>query len=622
MAWMNTLYQTYEYMKNMESEDDFENRLPIIAHMPMAAQLEIALTVDGEFISASVVDKTVAETIIPVTESSSMRSSGLAAHALCDFLSYIAGDMTAHGTNLGLKKQEEKFKAYKSQLKLWSESAFSTPKVTAIYNYIEKECVISDLIVYGVLESNDGFNLSDGKIQGKPYERVMVRFRVNGSGTWEDMDLMDAYTRYYSTIQVGKRDICYLTGEEKVIADKHPKGILPYAYGAKLISSADKVNFTYRGRFEEASEAFGLGYEESQKIHSTLAWLAKRQGVTIGAKDRTTYICWSPNGRNLPEFIQNDVVPKIEDEELLKTEEMMDSEKGYSKRLYRALAGYEETLSDNEKIALIALEAATPGRLSITYYSEQPAKYFFSKLEKWYAACNWYVLCYKKEIGIYYEIQSPSIKQMIACAWGTERTNFIEADEKLQKSMFPGMIRNITENAPVSRELVRRLTENASRPQNYSSWNYERLLSTACAVIRSYHKSKGKEYKMQLDKDNNERNYLFGRLLALAEKIERRTYEKERDKSRIPNAIRYQTAFVSHPLHTWGIIEKQLIPYYNKLSPGLSHYYKKEVADILSLIQKEDIEKLNNRLDETYLLGYYMERMELNKKRTINTEEI
>lgn len=50
---------------------------------------------------------------------------------------------------------------------------------------------------------------------------------------------------------------------------------------------------------------------------------------------------------------------------------------------------------------------------------------------------------------------------------------------------------------------------------------------------------------MELDKSRADRSYQYGRLLAVLEKVERDTYDK--DESREPNAIRLQTMFRRRP---------------------------------------------------------------------------
>ena len=56
-------------------------------------------------------------------------------------------------------------------------------------------------------------------------------------------------------------------------------------------------------------------------------------------------------------------------------------------------------------------------------------------------------------------------------------------------------------------------------------------------------------------------------------------------------------------------------PYFRKLKPGSREYYRRMVSDIVTLFREEDAEKMNQELRETYLLGYYLQRAELNKKK-------
>ena len=125
--------------------------------------------------------------------------------------------------------------------------------------------------------------------------------------------------------------------------------------------------------------------------------------------------------------------------------------------------------------------------------------------------------------------------------------------------------------------------------------------------------------KMKLDLENQDRSYLFGRLLAVCEKVERRAYD--RGETRDPNAIRLQSAFVNHPMQTWKILEGLLNPYFQKLRPGSREYYRELISQIVTSFREDDAAVLNQELKETYLLGYYLQRAELNKKREEKEEE-
>lgn len=110
---------------------------------------------------------------------------------------------------------------------------------------------------------------------------------------------------------------------------------------------------------------------------------------------------------------------------------------------------------------------------------------------------------------------------------------------------------------------------------------------------------------MALDKENTNRSYLFGRLLAIADTVERKTYGE--NENRETNALRMQKAFALRPLSGWRILEEKLEPYYNRLEPGLRRYFRhltQEIADKLPASE----ENLNRKLDDVYLLGYYHQK--------------
>lgn len=180
------------------------------------------------------------------------------------------------------------------------------------------------------------------------------------------------------------------------------------------------------------------------------------------------------------------------------------------------------------------------------------------------------------------------------------------------------------EGERVPLDIVHALTIRASTPQAYTRNNWEKVLSTACALIYKYHYEHSKESQegkedMKLDLENQDRSYLFGRLLAVCEKVERITYE--RGENREPNAIRLQSAYVHHPMNTWKILNDLLRPYFQKLHPVVRENYQNLIAEIVTSFQEEDEKNMNLELKETYLLGYYLQRAELIKNKKDKKEE-
>lgn len=79
-------------------------------------------------------------------------------------------------------------------------------------------------------------------------------------------------------------------------------------------------------------------------------------------------------------------------------------------------------------------------------------------------------------------------------------------------------------------------------------WEWEKTLSIACALINTM-----EGYQLVLDKENQDRDYLFGRLLAIADVLERNALNTS--DQRATNARRYMNSFSQHPERTWRTIQ-------------------------------------------------------------------
>lgn len=604
MAWLNMLYKTYE--SNAEMAGQYSDGVPLtlVAHITANAQIEITINEDGNFVNALPVSKENSKTIIPVTEQSASRSNSIAPHPLCDTLAYCAGDFGDYV--IERKKFDDKYEKYISALKAWVNSEFSHTKALAVYKYVQKRCMISDLIKSGLVEMDSEGRLSNKKISGAAYENAIVRFRVQGTvpdAVWEDKTLFESYMNYYVSNMSGIKDICYITGKNSVISNNHPKGIIAAYYGAKLISANDKTNFVFRGRFINSGQASAIGYETTQKAHSALTWLVANQGVSVGKRK---YICWNPNGKEVADIV--DPLGLEKDEEPQKY-----TEPEYKKRLKDTFNGFRGKLDDNDDIVVIGLDAATTGRLSVVYYNELKNSDFYDRLEYWFDTLEWHFVKFTSNKKVLRTVTTPLTAAIINSAFGTEQNGFVKTDEAIMKEQYQRILHCMLDAKPIPYDIVHALVIKASNPQQYDKWyNYENVLSTACAAVAKYKYDKGRvKTNMELDKENNNRSYLFGRLLAVMEKVEQDTYDKDKDKDRETNAIRLMSTYVNRPMYTWRILETALNPYYQQLDSGSRMEYKDIVSEIVLLINSGDSSLLNRPLEEDYLLGYYLQRREL-----------
>ena len=125
---------------------------------------------------------------------------------------------------------------------------------------------------------------------------------------------------------------------------------------------------------------------------------------------------------------------------------------------------------------------------------------------------------------------------------------------------------------------------------------------------------------MKLDTTETNRSYLFGRILAIAERVERSAYSKD-EQNREPNAIRLWSAFVQRPMSTWMTLEGLLNPYFQKVSPASRTYFRNLLSEVVGLLQEEDLDNRNRQLDDLFLIGYYLQRKEFFKNNEVENKE-
>lgn len=127
---------------------------------------------------------------------------------------------------------------------------------------------------------------------------------------------------------------------------------------------------------------------------------------------------------------------------------------------------------------------------------------------------------------------------------------------------------------------------------------------------------------MSLDVKKKDRSYQYGRLLAVLEKVEKDTYGKGEERE--TNAIRMQAVYVKRPAYAAKIIIEQLnnsyFPRLRRDRPAVAVKYDKLIGEIFEVISGFEKE-LNKPLEESYLLGYYLQKNELYKKKETEVSE-
>lgn len=639
MGWIQMLHKTYDECSGREWPGGEPSLTPLF-HAVQNAHIEIVLDGAGCLRRARVVDKV--PTIIPATEqSATTRTSGVRPHALCDHIKYCALDYPTPTS------QNKHALAYLAQLQSWCTSPYAHPKAQAVLHYVKQGTVLRDLVAQQVLPVDQtGKLLSrwDSEEQRPPLLRqlqkdthgtykpqnALIRWVVESdksAETWLDSSLQNAWIALCSAREsIPGR--CMVTGKVATLAKKHPRGIRGGKDGAKLISSKeDEWDLTFRGRFLEVSEAAGVSAEVTQKAHSALAWLIRRQ-ATI--RDRRTgpltapgqvMVAWCAAGKAVPdpcaggleefdlEALADDAIPSAG-----------DFGQAYALRLKKAIRGYRQDLSDSDDIVVMGLDSATPGRLAITLYRELTGSEFLDRIETWHTRCAWsqdYGPVPKSKRRISF-VGAPSPIDIARAALG--RTANTESGKKLVKSMVERLVPCIIdglESHPIPADIVNSVVRQTCNrlgyerePQRRNEDAWRKSLGIACAVFRGLHFQE--DFQMALEENRNTRDYLYGRLLAIAEHIEDRAL-RIADEKRDTNAAKLMQRFSERPPETWLTIWRSLPPYESRLKakhPGTLAYLKGLLDDVTCRFDPGEF-MADQPLTGEFLLGYHCQRRKL-----------
>lgn len=614
MGWINSLYETYNYLDKHN-----EPGLPKIAHSTQNAHLEVTLNSSSEIIDVQFVPKEESVTTIPVTEGSANRTSGASPHPLMDKLEYLAKDYEKYCDKDNSKHHEQ----YMKELDQWCNSKFGSTKVKVVYDYLEKGTLIEDLVGRSIfaVNRNSGKLLEKWENSGEKMSvgnqcDAFVRFRVAGfddvTALWQDESIQNNYIEYYLKNKQEKA-MCHVLGEESAISQNHPSKIRHTGDKAKLISSNDNSNYTYRGRFENAEQAFTIGYEVSQKAHNALKHLIGKQGMRVGEK---VFLLWGIQNEETPDPLSGSLGLANFGEEATETNEEV------AKRLNQAIMGYRSAIKSNSILTLLGLDAATTGRMAVVFQREyfgQQGNELLDNIEEWHSTCRWNTSYYNEaEKKRVYYFGTPSLPTLVKCALGTERGGFIECEGKLLANSVERLLASVCDGKKIPRDIVRAAIEKAKKPQNYKhEGNWKQVLSIACALYaKQKYDYEGEVIPMNVNKDSKDISYNCGRLLAVADAIERQAlFDKNEPKKEIrtTNALRLFTRFTQNPYDTWMVINKKLSVYREKLGDRGSALYDL-LGEISQRIEIEDLRKANN-LGGAFCLGYDSQRYEIIEER-------
>lgn len=457
------------------------------------------------------------------------------------------------------------------------------------------------------------------------------------SDTWCDISLQNSWLKFDASSSLATTGLCYVQGDDAVLASNHPKGIRDSRDGAKLISANDKNGFTYRGKFINALEAIGISFEVTQKAHNALRWLLSRQGHTNGDQRIVT---WAVSGKSIPEPLA-DTNALFDDENLDEVESDIaineathlnftsDAGQLFALKLNKKMAGYRAELGEYESIVIMAIDSATPGRMGITYYRESIAKEFIDRLESWHFDFSWQQR-HSKEVPqpngkkpkmiTIWPISTPAPYVIADATYGKTLT------DSLKKNLYERLMPCILEGRPFPVDILNKCINRVSNRNSGESWEWERNLGVACALYRGFYrrhpiKTKRRNYSMTLETNNTSRDYLYGRLLAIAERIESVALAIA-NESRMTTAERLMQRFSDRPFSTWRTIELALKPYMQRLQAARTGFLTNRQKELDEIMSKFDTKEFTSdqKLSGEFLLAYHCQRQSSRNQTNLENE--
>ena len=598
MSWLTELERVYDNMIDKKTDD----KPAPIYHISNNASVTVVLDGKGNFIKAELIDAKSKDrvTTMPCTDSCASRSSGDDPYPLCDKREYVYGDTEKHGMYMNL-------------LKSWACSAFANDKLKAVYTYAAKGTLAEDLKRSGIAcDDVSDFIRWSVELPGDTKPELWKDDATQNS--WIQYYNSDAFDEYCKVQFTDKKDrgkriretgLNYTDGSSTKIAAYHPAKIRHGGDKAKIISSNDTQNYTFRGRFLTDKEACQVGADATQKAHCALRWLIRRQGESLG--DGLSVVTWNAAGDKLPSIVEGsgifDYSVDFAEESKTQKKEYKPAEE-FAYAMNKRLVGYYGDIGNPQNIMILVIKEATPGqgRASIALYRELQNTDIVRALNNWYDRLLWYRSYWRRDRdgagGCVHSIGTPSPKEIAECAYG-ERVKPNQIEKTVQR-----LLPCILDGSAIPFDLEQQCVLSASKLLTLdTSYKRDFVLETACAVYKYNRNRIKEEYQLALEENRTSRDYLYGRLLAVAHQEERAAL-KEMDQNRETNALRYMQQFALRPASTWKLLyTDKLKPYRRHLKPGLAEWFEQRLQDISALFTADDYNS-DSPLSGEYLLGY------------------
>ena len=628
MSLLTALLDSYDYALENDmvgKPDHFGNILLPMYYNSMKSNgkniIELLLSKESDLLEAHLLPE--GETIqFPVTEDSVARSSGVAPHPLVDSASYVIQD------------EGKRSAAYMEQMRNWlayDDNDF----VRIIHDFLIQPGIL-DAVKQKVKDSKE----DEAEKQKKnavaiDFEKVFFTFSVENYDGLKNISVSEnsdlqarykVYVEYQNANDPSKERItCNLSGKQDYLCIKHQ----PLMGTARLVSQITANDENWRGRFTMADQNIKLGMETSQKIHLMAKYLLSGEETRRWLGEQANMVSWFSN--DLSNAVAFDPSKSAEmpagifEQLLAEQKEKSDAPAiadEMTENIVKSFTNGKQLFSDDATYYIAIFDKISNGRVATKYFRALSASRLKENLVAWQEKYHW--RGYSKDNRD--KVFTPSPRRMVLAAYGVERDGFLEISKKdFLKNQYQNILTALVEGRSIPENFEKALTVNIRHRQNYDH-TWMEVLFCALAVL----KDKGGMKNPMLNRENADRSYLFGRLLASFEYLEKSTFSKGNERS--TNAEKMWTSYTNHPATMMLRLRNLMIPYERKLERSdealkrMAYFNAmREIREATNMLHESynmDSVEVNRPLDYGFIFGYEAQRQAFYSGKNKDVKEI
>lgn len=628
MSLLTALLDSYDYALDHDmvgKPDHFGNILLPMYYNSMKSNgkniIELLLSKESDLLEARVLPD--GETIqFPVTEDSVARSSGVAPHPLVDSATYVIQD------------GEKRSTAYMKQMENWL-AYDANDYVQIIRDFLKKPGML-EAVKKKLKDSEEGGEeKSKNSAKSIDFEKVFFTFSIENYEGMKNVSVSENtalqerhkdYMEYQNAQDPSKEKItCNLSGKEDYLCIKHQ----PLMGTARLVSQITANDENWRGRFTMADQNIKLGMGTSQKIHlmakyllsgkETRRWLGEQANmVSWFSNDLSNAVAFDPSkSAEMPAGIFEKLLAEQKDES--DAPAIADE---ITENIVKSFTNGKRLFSDDATYYIAIFDKISNGRVAAKYFRSLSGSRLKDNLVAWQEKYHWRGFSkdnWDKEF-------TPSPRRMVLAAYGVERDGMLEiAKNDFLKNQYQNIVTALVEGRAVPRNFEKALAVNIRHRQNYDK-TWMEVLFCALAVL----KDKGGMKNPMLNRENTDRSYLFGRLLASFEYLEKSTFSKGDERS--TNAEKMWTSYTNHPATMMLRLRNLMIPYERKLERSdealkrMAYFNAmREIREATNMLHESynmDSVEVNRPLDYGFIFGYEAQRQAFYSGKNKDVKEI